>query len=110
MEKVSDMVEPKIQTKDICVSKNDILAFDYNKEIHYISLKENSLQNSSKRTVLKLHYVVYPIGFDIFAIILSYCCEYYNTLNIKIVPYDLRYSLQYVKELGSTTLSSYKDD
>ena len=69
-----------LKNKDICVSKNDILAFDYNKEIHYISLKENSLQNSSKRTVLKLHYVVYPIGFDIFAIILSYCCEYYNTI------------------------------
>ena len=69
-----------LKNKDICISKNDLLAFDYNKEIHYISLKKNLLKNQSKRIVLKLHYVVYPLGFDILALILSLFCEYYNTL------------------------------
>ena len=69
-----------LKKQDICICKNDLLAFDYNKEIHYISLKNNLLKNPSKRTVLKLHYVVYPIGLDILAYLLLVLCEYYNTI------------------------------
>ena len=37
-----------LKNKDICISKNDLLPFDYNKENHYISLKNNLLKNQSK--------------------------------------------------------------
>ena len=69
-----------LKNKEYNITKNDLLAFDYNKEIHYITFKKDNHLKSTKRIVLKLHYVVYPIGFDILAYILSYFCESYNTI------------------------------
>mmetsp|Transcript_9516 Transcript_9516/g.15790 ORF Transcript_9516/g.15790 Transcript_9516/m.15790 type:complete len:732 (+) Transcript_9516:165-2360(+) len=39
----------------------DVLAFDFNREVHYISADESKTESSDKqRVVLKLHYCIYP--------------------------------------------------
>ena len=47
------------------ISKNactgDVLGFDFNREVHYITCDETKIATSDKyRVVLKLHYCVYP--------------------------------------------------
>tara|TARA_Y100000389_G_scaffold104657_1_gene101560 strand:- start:3647 stop:4441 length:795 start_codon:yes stop_codon:yes gene_type:complete len=70
-----------LRNKDYCISRNSVLGFDYNREIHYITLNNDKKFNKEdQRIVLKLHYVVYPIGFKFLAIILSYLCTTYNTI------------------------------
>lgn len=45
--------------KNAC--NGDVLAFDFNREVHYISRDESKAAESDKfRVVLKLHYCVYP--------------------------------------------------
>lgn len=41
--------------------EGDVLAFDFNREVHYISCDESKKEASDKfRVVLKLHYCIYP--------------------------------------------------
>jgi hypothetical protein len=47
------------------ISKNacngDVLGFDFNREVHYITCDDSKIASSDKfRVVLKLHYCVYP--------------------------------------------------
>ncbi len=46
-------------SKNAC--KGDVIAFDFNREVHYISCDESKIESSDKfRVVLKLHYCIYP--------------------------------------------------
>jgi len=45
--------------KSVCLSTGDVVAFDYNREIHYITDKKG-LDNVEPFITLKCHYVVYP--------------------------------------------------
>lgn len=42
------------------VQKGDVLAFDFNREIHYISDCSSSSEHCEPRVALKVHYCIYP--------------------------------------------------
>jgi hypothetical protein len=82
---------------DTMVQKGDALAFDFNREIHYIkdvgvkgkgkgkeetdentADSKSSHKNSSKRVVLKTHYCIYPKSMKFFATLVSYLNTLYN--------------------------------
>lgn len=87
---------------DTMVQKGDALAFDFNREIHYIkdvgirgkgnkgngkTIEEtdenaadckNSHKNNSKRVVLKTHYCIYPKSMQFFATMVSSLNTLYN--------------------------------
>jgi hypothetical protein len=46
---------------DVNACEGDVLAFDFNREVHYISQDESKRSISDKyRVVIKLHYAIYP--------------------------------------------------
>jgi hypothetical protein len=66
-----------IAEKEIILSTGDVLAFDFNREIHYI----NEISTSKKpRTVLKSHYCIYPKGWNIYARLALWMNASYNEL------------------------------
>lgn len=65
------------------VSKNactgDVLGFDFNREVHYISCDEDKANEGDKfRVVLKLHYCVYPRVLAPLGWLMYYCNVNYN--------------------------------
>ena len=62
------------------LSTGDIVGFDYNREIHYISLNNHNYDNNSLRIILKLHYLIYPKFMIYISKLLSYSSTLYNTL------------------------------
>ena len=59
--------------------KGDILAFDFNREPHYIT-SEGNKPNKDFRVVLKLHYAVYPKRLAFFGWALHWLTTRYNEL------------------------------
>ena len=46
---------------DTNICEGDVIAFDFNREVHFISRDETRRSESDKfRVTLKLHYVIYP--------------------------------------------------
>lgn len=49
------------EEKSLNACEGDVLIFDYNREVHYITSDESKRSISDEyRVVLKLHYCVYP--------------------------------------------------
>mmetsp|Transcript_15134 Transcript_15134/g.23026 ORF Transcript_15134/g.23026 Transcript_15134/m.23026 type:complete len:604 (+) Transcript_15134:215-2026(+) len=64
-------------TYDTTNDKYECLGFDYNRELHWI---ENSgPTNKERRSVIKLHYVVYPKGWHTYGAFCAFCNQAYNT-------------------------------
>ena len=70
------------------VEKGDILAFDFNREPHYI-VSDNSTPNKDCRVVLKLHYVVYPRFLLPLGMLLSWLTSLYDIIARKLFVYTL---------------------
>jgi len=63
--------------KNACTG--DVLGFDFNREVHYISCDESKAEISDKfRVVLKLHYCVYPRVLAPLGWLMYYCNVNYN--------------------------------
>jgi hypothetical protein len=79
-------VTPNVQVKTrfnhsnpdgFVLTTNDVLGFDYNRELHWIDHTEKF--NKWRRTVLKLHYMVYPKGWHRYATVVEFLNTRYNT-------------------------------
>jgi hypothetical protein len=63
----------------ITAQKGDVLAFDYNREPHYI-VSDGSRPNKDFRIVMKLHYCVYPKQLVLFGKLCKWLTIGYNIL------------------------------
>jgi hypothetical protein len=70
------------------IQKGDVLAFDFNREPHYI-VSDNSMPNKDYRVVLKLHYVIYPRILLPFGMLLCWLTTYYDIIARKLFVYTL---------------------
>lgn len=66
----------KNEKRDFLLSDGDFVAFDFNREIHYISNKH--LDDRKHRICLKLHYAVYPKYLMPIGMLLTYLTASYN--------------------------------
>lgn len=64
-------------SKNACTG--DVLGFDFNREVHYITMDESKRAISDKfRVVLKLHYCIYPRVLAPLGWLMSYLNARYN--------------------------------
>lgn len=75
------------------LTTGDVVAFDYNREVHRIALVPNA-SNRRQRYSLKVHYVVYPACVPIYGQLVAFLNAGYNTLARKL----------FVKTLAPKTL------
>lgn len=61
----------------ITLSKGDVYAFDFNREIHYIT-RDLERPNTTFRVVLKIHYCTYPRSFYYLGKLLGFLNTKYN--------------------------------
>lgn len=64
------------ESQDTVVDLYDVLGFDYNRELHWIDHVPGAV-NEERRSLMKLHYVVYPKGKLKNWICLSYHLGYF---------------------------------
>lgn len=55
-----------------------VVGFDYNRELHWIDHVPNT-KNDERRSLLKLHFVVYPKGWHLYGKLCAYLNTSYNT-------------------------------
>ena len=55
-----------------------VVGFDYNRELHWIENLPGK-SNKERRSVMKLHYVVYPKGWHSYGKFVAWCNTTYNT-------------------------------
>ncbi|MBO1348889.1 MAG: hypothetical protein EBE86_016565 [Hormoscilla sp. GUM202] len=65
------------------LTTGDILAFDYLRELHYITSTSNQNEEHPLRINLKLHYLVYPTWLPTYGKILGQLANWYNMLGRK---------------------------
>lgn len=65
-------------SKDRIVNIYDALGFDYNRELHWID-RVPGQKNNERRSLIKLHYVVYPKGWHTYGNLCAYMNKSYNT-------------------------------
>ena len=65
--------------QDRVLNVNQALGFDYNKELHWIDHIPDASPSQERRTVLKLHYVVYPRGWTTYGKLVALWNVTYNT-------------------------------
>jgi Phospholipid methyltransferase len=66
------------ESQDKVLSMYDSLGFDYNRELHWIDhVPETS--NDERRSVIKLHFVIYPKGWHWYGNLVAMLNENYNT-------------------------------
>eukprot|EP00548_Thalassiothrix_antarctica_P004986 CAMPEP_0194132504 /NCGR_PEP_ID=MMETSP0152-20130528/2952_1 /TAXON_ID=1049557 /ORGANISM="Thalassiothrix antarctica, Strain L6-D1" /LENGTH=590 /DNA_ID=CAMNT_0038827573 /DNA_START=125 /DNA_END=1897 /DNA_ORIENTATION=- len=65
-------------SKDQVLGLYDVLGFDYNRELHWINHIHGE-KNQERRSVIKLHYVVYPKGWHWYGNIVANLNQNYNT-------------------------------
>jgi hypothetical protein len=66
-----------VDREQYVLGENGVLGFDYNRTIHKID--HSGEKNKIRRTVLKLHYTIYPRGYKRLAIISKKLNTMYNT-------------------------------
>ncbi len=73
-------VHPTVDAKPrtYTLTKGEILAFDFNRELHFIRRKETDAEGKQKRCVLKVHYVVYPKGMSLYGRVLAWLTGAYD--------------------------------
>jgi len=65
-------------SEDKILSIYDALGFDYNRELHWIDHVPGQ-ENAERRSLIKLHYVVYPKGWHNYGKLCAYLNKSYNT-------------------------------
>lgn len=65
-------------SQDKTLSMYDCLGFDYNRELHWID-HAPGVKNDERRSVIKLHYVIYPKGWHMYGAFVANCNQTYNT-------------------------------
>jgi len=65
-------------SKDRIVNIYDALGFDYNRELHWID-RVPGQKNNERRSLIKLHYMVYPKGWHTYGNLCAYMNKSYNT-------------------------------
>jgi hypothetical protein len=66
------------ESQDQVLSTYDVLGFDYNRELHWIDHVPGKV-NKERRSVIKLHYVVYPKGWHRYGDLVANLNQGYNT-------------------------------
>jgi hypothetical protein len=66
-------------SQDRVLDLNQALGFDYNKELHWIDHVSGESKPQERRTVLKLHYIVYPHGWKTYGKAVAWWNVTYNT-------------------------------
>lgn len=72
--------------KEVTLTTGDVLAFDFNREIHYI---EKIRASEDPRIVLKAHYCIYPNEWVYIGTIVKYCNIWYNGLFRKLFLHSI---------------------
>lgn len=62
------------------LNRGEVLAFDFNREIHNITCIDNYDSNTEPRIVLKSHFCIYPKGWNILGKLACTLNGYYNYL------------------------------
>ena len=65
-------------TQDQVLDMYGVVGFDYNRELHWIDHVPNA-KNEERRSLLKLHFVVYPKGWHTYGKLCAYLNTSYNT-------------------------------
>jgi len=65
-------------SEDKTINMYDVLGFDYNRELHWIDHVQGQ-KNIERRSLIKLHYVVYPKGWHNYGKLCAYFNKSYNT-------------------------------
>lgn len=63
---------------DTVVDQGDVLGFDYNRELHWIDHVPGET-NEERRSLIKLHYIVYPKGWHRYGKLCAHLNSTYNT-------------------------------
>jgi hypothetical protein len=66
------------ESQDQVLDMYSVVGFDYNRELHWIDHIPDQV-NKERRSVLKLHYVVYPKGWHAYGNFVAWCNQSYNT-------------------------------
>jgi len=66
------------ESQDHVLSMYDVIGFDYNRELHWIDHVPGKV-NKERRSVIKLHYVVYPKGWHRYGDLVANLNQSYNT-------------------------------
>jgi uncharacterized MnhB-related membrane protein len=65
-------------SQDQVLDMYGVVGFDYNRELHWIDHVPNT-SNSERRSLLKLHFVVYPKGWHAYGNLVAHLNTTYNT-------------------------------
>jgi len=76
-EMVKTQFDLQYPSEGMAIDTNETLGFDYNRELHYIHHTEK--KNTDRRSVLKLHYIVYPKGWHWYGDLCATLNTNYNT-------------------------------
>jgi hypothetical protein len=66
------------ESQDVVVDMYDVLGFDYNRELHWIDHVPGQI-NQERRSLIKLHFIVYPKGWHRYGQFCAYLNTSYNT-------------------------------
>mmetsp|Transcript_50251 Transcript_50251/g.76486 ORF Transcript_50251/g.76486 Transcript_50251/m.76486 type:complete len:587 (+) Transcript_50251:78-1838(+) len=66
------------ETQDKVVNTYDVLGFDYNRELHWIDHVPGET-NKERRSLIKLHFIVYPKGWHRYGALCANLNSTYNT-------------------------------
>jgi hypothetical protein len=66
------------ETQDQVLDMYGVVGFDYNRELHWIDHVPGA-KNAERRSLMKLHYVVYPKGWHSYGKLCAYLNTTYNT-------------------------------
>ena len=66
------------ESQDQVLDMYGVVGFDYNRELHWIENLPGKT-NKERRSVMKLHYVVYPTGWHAYGNFVAWCNTTYNT-------------------------------
>lgn len=66
------------ESQDKVVDIYDVLGFDYNRELHWIDHVPGQ-SNKERRSLIKLHFIVYPKGWHQYGKLCAYLNTSYNT-------------------------------
>lgn len=66
------------ESQDQILDENGVVGFDYNRELHWIDHVPNTT-NKERRSLVKLHYIVYPKGWHTYGKLCAYLNQSYNT-------------------------------
>jgi hypothetical protein len=67
------------ESQDQVLDIHGVVGFDYNRELHWIDHVPGA-KNTQRRSLMKLHYIVYPTGWHSYGKLCAYLNASYNTM------------------------------